>query len=73
MKKVQHEKVKYEKLSKVRHCSAQTDNGPPVDGQLYIDKITAYDSAGSVHENDKIRSKISKYFLDVIIMIWKSD
>ena len=73
MKKVQHEKVKYEKLSKVRHCSAQTYNGQPVDGQLYIDKITGYDSTGSVHGNDKIRSKISKCFLDVIIVIWKSD
>ena len=65
--------MKYEKLPKIGHCSAQAGNGLSVEGQFYIEKITAYNSTGSVHENEKIRSKFSKYFLDVKTMIWKSD
>lgn len=73
MKKVQHKRVKHEKFPKIGHCSAQTGNGPSIDKQLYIDKITGYNSTGGVRENDKIRSKISKSFLDVKTMLWNSN
>ena len=73
MKKVQHKRVKHEKFPKVGHYNAQTGNGLSIDKQLYIDKITGYNSTCGVHENDKIRRKISKSFLDVKTMIWKSN
>ena len=47
MKKVQHEKVKYEKLSKVRHCSAQTDNGHTIALAVYTEMI----KSGAKYQN----------------------